>query len=70
MELKMFLGEELVDSRRINALKLNTPGYIGLLRIEMEEENESIIDLSNEEPQFFLDNVPSQMNNLKKLFRN
>ena len=66
----MFLGEELVDSRRINALKLNTPGYIGLLRIEMEEENESIIDLSNEEPQFFLDNVPSQMNNLKKLFRN
>ena len=66
----MFLGEELVDSRRINALKLNTPGYISLLRIEMEEENESIIDLSNEEPQFFLDNVPSQMNNFKKLFRN
>ena len=66
----MFLGEELVDSRRINALKLNTPGYISFLRIEMEEENESIIDLSNEEPQFFLDNVPSQMNNFKKLFRN
>ena len=66
----MFLGEELIDSTRINALKLNTPGYIGQLRIEMEEKNESIIDLSNEEPQFFLDNVPSQMNNVKKLFRN
>jgi hypothetical protein len=70
MDLKMFLGNECIDSRKINAMKLNTPGYIDSLRFEMEERNEGIIDLSNEEPTFYIDTIPSAMNVHKRLFRN
>jgi hypothetical protein len=70
MEFKMFLGETLVDVKKINALKLNSPGYIDSLRIEMEEKNEEVIDLSREEPKFCIDTLPSIMNTNKKLFIN
>jgi hypothetical protein len=30
--------------------------------MDMEVKNEEIIDLSNEEPEFFIDTVPSSMN--------
>jgi hypothetical protein len=62
MELKMFIGKELIDTIRINPAKWNSPGYIDTLKMDMKEENEDIIDLSNDEPEFFIENVPSSMN--------
>lgn len=62
MDLKMFIGNELIDSVRINTAQLNKPGYVEFLKMEIEEKNEEVIDLSNEEPQFFIDAVPSSMN--------
>jgi hypothetical protein len=62
MDLKMFIGNEFIDSMKINAAQFNRPGYIQSLKMEMEERNEEIIDLGNEEPTFFIDAVPSSMN--------
>lgn len=58
----MFIGNKLIDEMKINAAQLNRPGYIQTLKMEMEDRNEDIIDLSKEEPQFFIDAVPSAMN--------
>lgn len=65
MDLKMFIGNELIDAVKLNALQLSKPGYVEFLKMEMEEKNEDIIDLSSEEPQFFIDTVPSCMNRSK-----
>ena len=65
MDLKMFIGNKLIDAMQINTLQLNMPGYIENLKMEMEEKNEDIIDLSNEEPQFFIETIPSSMNSKK-----
>jgi hypothetical protein len=70
MDLKMFLNGQLIDTKAIAILRLNSPGYIHLLKMEMEESNEDIIDLSNEEPQFFIDHVPSSMNYTKRFSGN
>jgi hypothetical protein len=71
MDLKMFVKGQLIDTRRINILQLNSsPGYIHSLKMEMEEEHEDIIDLSKEEPQFFIDHIPSSMNSTGRFFSN
>ena len=70
MNLQMFLENKLVDSLPINGARLNQPGYIESLRLEMEEKNEEILDLSNQSPQFFIDSVPSSMNTGQRFFRN
>ena len=62
MDLKMFISDVLIDTIEINAVQFSKPGYIEFLKIELQEKNEDIIDLSNEEPQFFIDAVPSSMN--------
>jgi hypothetical protein len=62
VDLKMFIGNRLVDEIKITLAQFNKPGYIQNLKMEMEERNEDIIDLSNEEPEFFIDAVPSVMN--------
>jgi hypothetical protein len=70
MDLKMFVKGKLIDERIINILRLNSPGYIHTLKMEMEEKNEDVLDLSAEEPEFFIDHVPSSMNNSARLFQN
>jgi hypothetical protein len=62
MDLKMFIGNDLIDFIKISTAQFNKPGYIQFLKMEMEDKHEDIIDLSNEEPQFFIDAVPSSMN--------
>lgn len=61
----MFLGEQLVDAVKFPAHQLNQPGHIEALKMQMEEENEDILDLSEEQPQFFIETVPSSMNSEK-----
>ena len=62
MELKMFIQDKLIDSIPINPFRLSTPAYLFRLQQELEDRNENIIDLTNQEPEFFLDHVPSGMN--------
>lgn len=66
----MFLDNKLIDSMVINIARFNEPGYINGLRLEMEEKHEDVLDLSNEEPQFFIDSVPSSMNGDERRFSN
>jgi len=70
IELKMFIGDKLIDVAEINLYKLNSPGYINSLKIQLEEDNEEILDLSEEQPKFFIDHVPSLMNNRKHFLKN
>jgi len=70
MKLDMFLDNKLIDSMVINIARFNEPGYINGLRLEMEEKHEDVLDLSNEEPQFFIDSVPSSMNGNERRFSN
>jgi hypothetical protein len=70
MKLDMFLDNKLIDSMVINIARFNEPGYINGLRLEMEEKHEDVLDLSNEEPQFFIDSVPSSMNGDERRFSN
>lgn len=69
MDLRMYLKNELVDSAKINPTQLNKPGYVDFLRSEMKEKNEDIIDLSDEEPQFFIETIPSSMNTSRSLLQ-
>jgi hypothetical protein len=62
MDLKMFIGPQLIDVININQYQFDKPGYIQFLKTEMEEKNADIIDLRKEKPDFFIDNVPSSMN--------
>lgn len=62
MHLSMFLGSNLIDSVEIHPNDLHNPHLIRGLKIEMQENNEEIIDLAGERPQFFIENVPSSIN--------
>ncbi len=62
MELKMFIQDQLIDAIPINPMKLGSPAYLYKLQMELEDRNENIIDLTNREPEFFLDHVPSLVN--------
>ena len=62
MELKMFIGDHCIDTIPINFSKLSLPGYIQYLKNELEEKNKDILDLSEEDPKFFIDTIPSGMN--------
>jgi hypothetical protein len=65
----MFIKGQLIDSKIINVRLLSSPAYIYGLKMELEEEHEEIIDLSNEEPEFYIDHIPSSMNR-KRFFEN
>ena len=58
----MFIGQNLIDSLPLNLSRMNHPGYIHYLKTELEEKNEDIIELSAEEPVFFIDSIPSRLN--------
>jgi hypothetical protein len=62
IEIQMFIGQELIDSLPVNAHQMNHAGYIHSLKAKLEEKNEDIIDLSGDEPVFFIDAIPSRFN--------
>ena len=70
MQLKMFIGEKLIDVAEINLNKVSSPGYIHSLKMQLEADNEEVLDLSEEQPQYFIDHVPSLMNNTKYFLKN
>lgn len=69
MKLNMFIAGKLVDSTAVTSFQLHNPDHVLALKNQMEENNADIIDLSNEKPSFFIDEVPSKMNG-RELFSN
>ena len=64
MTLSMFIGNQLIDSVAIDPARPVSAGYIGILKSSLEERNEEILDLSSEDPSFFIDQIPSRMNRI------
>lgn len=62
MELKMFLKEKPIDVATINVFKLNLPGYINSLKEKLKDDREELLDLTEQKPQFFIDQVPLTLN--------
>jgi hypothetical protein len=70
MELKMFLNGSLLAIAPINSSITSLRGCVENIMLDLEEKYEDVIDASGEEPQYFLDNIPSSMNYfIKKKFQ-
>jgi hypothetical protein len=67
MKLAMFIGNKMIDSLPIDPERPVSAGYLGILKTSLEERNEEILDLSGEDPSFFIDNIPSSMNGFTNL---
>jgi hypothetical protein len=59
MHLNMYINDVLIDSIEINISLLNK---LNLLKQQLEEKHLDIIDLSNDEPEFYIDGLPSRVN--------
>lgn len=59
MHLRMYINNELIDSVEIHASSI---GMINIIQDELEEKHSDIIDISRSEPTFFIDGIPSRMN--------
>jgi vacuolar-type H+-ATPase subunit D/Vma8 len=62
MQLIMIVDGKPVDSVPLSNNELQSPGWMDQMKATLEEKNEDIIDLSRQEPQFFIDALPSRMN--------
>ncbi|HEY0580407.1 MAG TPA: hypothetical protein VGC75_06840 [Candidatus Nitrosocosmicus sp.] len=62
MELKMYLGNDLIDSIPVHFNKIALPGYLGHLKRELEEKNHQIILTSSLDPEFLIDTLFSEEN--------
>jgi hypothetical protein len=60
MELKMFIRNKMIDSIGINPTELGIPSYLYKLQLRLEERNEEILEMSEEEPEFFMEGIPSK----------
>ena len=67
MQLIMYIGDRQVDSIPVSINELQTTGYVEMLKGRLEEKNEDILDLTTQEPRFFIDTLPSRMNHPDKL---
>ena len=59
MHLNMYINDVLIDSIEINISLLNK---LNLLKQQLEEKHLDIIDLSNDEPEYYIDGLPSRVN--------
>lgn len=62
MELKMFIGNSLIDSIPVIFSKITQPGYLEQLREKLEEKHADKLASGNGNPVFYIDHVPSSMN--------
>lgn len=59
MELIMYVNGELLDSVHINAYQLQN---LHSLRQQLEDKHSELLDLTDADPEFFIDGVPSRFN--------
>ncbi len=57
MIVTLYLGEKPIESRFVRKESLQVPGYFEGLQKDMIEQNEDIMDLSKETPNFKIDEV-------------
>jgi hypothetical protein len=62
MELKMFIGDSLIDSIPVIFSKITQPGYLEQLREKLEEKHADRLASATEAAVFYIDHVPSSMN--------
>jgi hypothetical protein len=66
MYLKMLVGNDLIDLLPVDFNNLLIPGYLEGLKQQLEEKHAGFIKSSLSRPLFFVDNVPSSMNQKNK----
>jgi hypothetical protein len=59
MIIQMMVGNKLVDFRQFPDMNLLVEGYLEGLKNDMIEQNEDIMDLSQEQPEFKLEPFPA-----------
>ena len=62
MELKMFLGNDYLDSMPLDFTKVSIPGYLGALKRQLEKKYAELIASSGTKPEYFVDNSVRVMN--------
>ena len=65
MIIQMIVGSKVVDFRQFPDKNLLVEGYLEGLKNDMIEQNEDIMDLSEEQPEFRVEPFPA-----RKLYRN
>jgi hypothetical protein len=66
MELKMYIGNNQVDSIPVNLSTVVLPGYLGMLKRKLEKKHAGLITKSGIEAEYFIYN--SQFNfDIKKV---
>ena len=65
MLVRMIVGNKLIDLRQFPDKNLSIEGYVEGLKNDMIEQNEDIIDLTDEKPEFKFESFPvaKQYNN-------
>ena len=65
MLVRMIVGNKLIDFRQFPDKNLSIEGYVEGLKKDMIEQNEDIIDLTDEKPEFKFEACPvaKQYNN-------
>ena len=65
MLVQMIVGNKLIDQRQFPDKNLSIEGYVEGLKNDMIEQNEDILDLTKEKPEFKFEAfpVPKQYNN-------
>jgi hypothetical protein len=67
MIIQMMVGNKLVDIRQFPDRNIFIEGYLEGMKNDMIEQNEDIMDLSQEQPEFKLEPFPSPA---PKLYKN
>ena len=66
MELKMFIGNNLIDSVPVSFSQIRKPGFLEGLTGKLKLKHEELIQAASETPLYFIEHVPSAMNIKKK----
>jgi len=57
MELVMYLGNDFIASISVNKKQLAVPGYLGMLKRRLMEQNSQQLQEKKEEPDFLVVNM-------------
>jgi hypothetical protein len=66
MELKMFIGNNLIESVPVSFAQIRKPGFLETLTGKLKAKHEELIQTASETPLYFIEHVPSAMNIKKK----
>lgn len=56
MQLVMYLGNDFIAAVSVNEPQISEPGYMGRLKRRLLEENEHLLQLATQKPEFLIVN--------------